>query len=220
MNPEEIRMDTSRENLEYEMENVIEDILKEESISLDDDNLHIKGELANALTEFGISVNSDEGLRTNIYGEQLYKLTTGKHPYFLNLEKNLVRIIVGLVFSMVKYYPQKKEELITYLFSIACDIYMLYYNVIIQIKNQDYCVYMCCQLCRTPSGVISKNEIVNMLSNRICKKNHVFPGLGICEYYKNGECIITEEIIEDGLKNLCATSVLKPIGNDLYRFYK
>lgn len=229
MSIDNIIMRVSRDNIKYEMSQIITGIIEEKKYEdqfIQDNKAEIIDGLASAITDLGILVNNDAGLTIDSKGEQTYQLCCGNSPVFFNLEKNIVYDIVYIVFSAIIILPDDmtttKESIVKCIAKIVFDIFKLYYSRRIQINNEDYCVYIRCQHARNDNGIISKNDIVSFFKDGLCSGEPTIPKIGICTYFgqEGRKCRNNEDIVPTCLKHLCDAGVLKPLGEGIYRFYR
>lgn len=220
-----IRMTALKEDLQYEICRAIDEEAKN---FLAQENQTITSEdfekLSEAITDLGIWVNADDRIKNPSTNDQLYQLPIGNRPYFLNLEKDLVKIIVGLILSIIDSFPDSKEKIIPSLGKIVMEIYSLYYALRIEIKNIDYCIYMYCRAKVTATGFITEKEVLEYFIQQggKCSGCPKFPKIGQCYYFNSdgSKCRINETDIKKSLEQLCTVGVLKPVTEGLYRFYR
>ena len=224
MSVDYIRMTECRENLIYEINQIMETYAQEMGYS--NDALKAESDviekLSESIVDIGIKVNMEDRLELDSLSEQTFQLSNGKQPYFINLEKNYIKIALTLMLSFVMSYPKRKEDIVSCIFKIAKDVFLLYYNLRTEIKNEEYCIYIYCVAISKINQYINEQQIITNYIKPECEMNPNIPKWGLCVHYgMNGKkCKLTEEKVHNILQKLCDAGVLKPYGEKIYQFYK
>lgn len=217
-----IQMDSSIEDIEYEMKRIVREKYSRLEIAENDDAIDV---ISEAITGLAVKVNSNDKSTTDSLDEELYQLRVGKLPVFIRLEDNLISTIIliaDVIFNAIqaRIDPSPHHSIMVY--NIISSVYSLYHSTK-RVENNDYCVYVRCIQAQKNNEIICVGDIQSIFEQTSsCLGCKDFPIIGRCRHYReeDGGCNLSKAEILDCITTLCDNGILKPLGRDIYRFYK
>lgn len=227
-----IRMTASYDDIKFEISRILmeDNSLVDELKKTDEQKvIELISDLSFCITDIGISLNENTPDKMAKKDVTQYQLRRGSKPYFFNMEKKLFILLKTIGFSIlqIKHNSNNRIEIILKAFH---DLYNLFYNARIEVKEDIYCIYMLC-------GEIADNEKDGIIE--INKVKEKFNGSPICHgwpiFFKNDSEIScpyferetekckqyhNNDYIDSCFRILVDTEILKPLGDEKYRFYK
>lgn len=224
-----LQMTTTRQEIEYGIERFLLDTCNYQEMvkAIEDSSEHeaTLKELILLIADWGIGEKTENGLKQKTdHDDESYQLQMGDRPLFFNMEKNFA-LVISIVWTLFKAFTKKQEGLSDELQSIARDLFILFYQAKVRIPKELYCVYMFCRVeAEMAKGVFSGESVANHYKSSACKGWPIYGSNGkeeFCPFFGEGEiCNAKKKSIDDSLELLCNINVLKPAGEDKYRFYR